>query len=286
MEKSMNKVTILTDSTAYLPEETISDLAVEVLPLTLTWDGVSYRDGIDIKPDEFYARMRTSSTLPVTSQVNTATYSDYFEKLLAKGDSVLVLPISSGISGSVLSAFAAKENFPGAPIEVVDTKLVSMALGFQVLAAARLAKEGASLEECKEVAIKAYDHIGVYFVVDTLKYLYAGGRIGGAQRLMGTALNIKPVLMIKDGKIDAVRSVVSTRKAISAMFELVEQGIDGRDPVHISVFHAGVPEVAKEILKRTEEHFHPVENILSHVSPVIGSHVGPGTVSIAYMAGM
>jgi DegV family protein with EDD domain len=126
----------------------------------------------------------------------------------------------------------------------------------------------------------------VYFVVDTLKYLYAGGRIGGAQRLMGTALNIKPVLMIKDGKIDAVRSVVSKRKAISAMFELVEKGIDGRTPVHISVFHAGVPEVAAEILERAEEHFHPVENILSHVSPVIGSHVGPGTVSIAYMAGM
>jgi len=95
----------------------------------------------------------------------------------------------------------------------MDTLLVSMALGFQVLAAARASKEGASLEECKRIAMEAYNHIGVYFVVDTLKYLHAGGRIGGAQRLLGTALNIKPILMIKDGKIDAVKSVITMRKA-------------------------------------------------------------------------
>jgi DegV family protein with EDD domain len=283
---SMKNVTILTDSTAYLPNETIADLPVEVLPLTLTWDGVSYRDGVDILPDEFYTRMRTSSTLPVTSQVNVNTFNEVFKKLLDAGRSVLVLPISSGISGTVHSALSAKENFPGAPIEVMDTLLVSMALGFQVLAAARASKEGASLEECKRIAMEAYNHIGVYFVVDTLKYLHAGGRIGGAQRLLGTALNIKPILMIKQGKIDAVKSVVTMRKAITTMMDLVEEGIAGQNPVHISVFHAGVNDAAVEIMKHTTQRFHPHESILSHVSPVVGSHVGPGTVSIAYMAGM
>lgn len=282
----MNKVTIVTDSSANLPKETIADLPVEVVPLTLTWDGVTYRDGVDIFPDEFYARLRTSSTLPVTSQTNVATYSQMFTKLLGEGSSVLVLPISSGISGSVFSAIQAKEEFPGAPIEILDTQLVSMALSFQVLTAARAANEGASLEECKALAEEAYKHIGVYFVVDTLKYLHAGGRIGGAERFFGTALNIKPILMIDKGKIDAVKSVISKRKAIDAMIDLVEEGINGRTPVRISVFHAGVHDVAVEIMERANKRFNPVESILSHVSPVIGSHVGPGTVSIAYMAGM
>ena len=282
----MNKVTIVTDSTANLPKETIADLPVEVVPLTLTWDGVTYRDGVDIFPDEFYARLRTSSTMPVTSQTNVATYSQMFTKLLGQGSSILVLPISSGISGSVFSAIQAKEEFPGAPIEILDTQLVSMALSFQVLTAARAAKEGASLEECKALALEAYNHIGVYFVVDTLKYLHAGGRIGGAKRFFGTALNIKPILMIDKGKIDAVKSVISKRKAIDAMIDLVEEGINGRTPVRISVFHAGAHDVAVEIMERTTKRFNPVESILSHVSPAVGSHVGPGTVSIAYMAGM
>lgn len=282
----MNKVTILTDSSAYLPKDVIADLPVTSVPLTLTWDGVTYRDGIDIQPDEFYERMRNSTTLPVTSQVSVNEYKVAFEKILESGSSVLNLGISSGISGSINAAIQAKTYFKDAPIEVMDTKLVSMALGFQVLAAARAARDGASLEECKRIAREAYDHIGVYFVVDTLKYLHAGGRIGGAKRFLGTALKIKPILMIDDGKIEAAKSVFTMHKAIEAMVDLVEKGIDGRKPVHISVFHAGIPDQARQLLDRCTRQFNAEESILSCVSPVIGSHVGPGTISIAYMAGM
>jgi len=282
----MSKVTIITDSSASIPQELIADLPVEWVPLTLTWDGETYRDGIDIQPEEFYARMRTSSSLPVTSQVNAGAYIDVYKKLLDQGSSILVLPISSGISGTLFSAIQAKERFPGAPIEILDTRLVSMALAFQVLTVARAAKQGASLDECKRLAEEAYSHIGVYFVVDTLKYLHKGGRIGGAKRLMGTALKIKPILMIKDGKIDAAKSVISMRKAVSSMVDLIDEGIAGRTPVRISVFHAGVQDQAVELLDRVNKRFNPVESILSTVSPAIGSHVGPGTISIAYMAGM
>ena len=214
------------------------------------------------------------------------TFSTVYEKILAEGDSILTLPISSGISGTINSAIQAKELFKGAPIEILETKLVSMALSFQVLAAARAARDGATLEECKQIAIKAYDHIGVYFVVDTLKYLHAGGRIGGGKRFMGTALNIKPILEIRDGKIEAVKSVISINKAVDAMIELVETAVDGRSPVRISVFHALAEQKAIALLDRTVKHFNAVEGILSHVSPVVGCHVGPGTLSIAYMAGM
>lgn len=282
----MNKVVILTDSTAYIPQEYVDTLPIKVIPLSVIWDGKTYRDGIDIKPEEFYARLAKSNTLPTTSQTSVSAYQGEFRKLLDEGYQVLTLPISSGISGSVFSAFQAKESFKNDPVEVIDTKLVSMALAFQVLTAARAAKEGASLQECKELAIKAYDHIGVYFTVETLKYLHMGGRIGGAKHLFGTALRIKPILAIRDGKIDAVKSVISFSKAVEAMVDLVKRDIDGKTPVRISVFHTDVPDLAQSLLDRLTKELNPVDSILSYVSPVIGSHVGPGTISIAYMAGM
>lgn len=282
----MKKVAIVTDSTAYLPQELLDSLGITVVTLSVNWDGETYRDGIDIKPDEFYARLAKSETLPTTSQSTVHDYSEVYKKLLAEDKEILVLPISSGISGSINSAIQAKELYKDAPIEVIDTKLVSMALGFMVLAAARAAADGASLQECKQIAIEAYSHIGVYFVVDTLKYLHAGGRIGGAKRFVGTALRIKPVLEIRDGKIEAVKSVISMSKAVAAMVELVEKDIAGRTPVRISVFHALAENEARELLEYTVKKFNAEEGILSYVSPVVGSHVGPGTLSIAYMAGM
>lgn len=282
----MNKVVILTDSTAYLPQEYVDSLPIEVIPLSVVWDGKSYRDGIDMSPQEFYTRLEKSDTLPTTSQVSVNAYQDKFKELLAKGCQVLSMGISSGISGSVFSAFQAKESFKNDPVEVIDTKLVSMALGFQVLSAARAAKEGASLAECKQIALKAYDTIGVYFTVDTLKYLHAGGRIGGAQRLFGTALKIKPILAIRDGKIDAVKSVISSSKAIEAMIDLVKRDVADKKPLRISVFHANIPEQAQALQDRLVKEMGVEEAILSWVSPVVGSHVGPGTISIAYQAGM
>lgn len=282
----MKKVAIVTDSTAYLPSNYVEEFGVTVVPLTLQWDGASYRDGVDILPDEFYTRLSDSKTLPTTSQATVNDFTQVYKKLMDEGFDILTLPISSGISGTYDSAIQAKAQLGEVPIEIIDTRLVSMALSFQVLAAARAAKDGASLEECKQIALKAYDHIGVYFVVDTLKYLHAGGRIGGGKRFMGTALNIKPILEIRDGKIEAVKSVISINKALEAMVEMVEKDIDQRKPVRVSVFHALAAEKAQELLKTTAARLHADEAILSYVSPVIGCHVGPGTLSIAYMAGM
>lgn len=282
----MKKVAIVTDSTAYIPQQYVDEFGISVVPLTYTWDGVTYRDGIDMTPDEFYTRLSTSATLPVTSQATVNDFSTVYQKLIDEDYAILTLPISSGISGTINSAIQAKALFAGAPIEILETKLVSMPLAFQVLTAARAARDGASLEECKQLAIKAFDHIGVYFVVDSLKYLHAGGRIGGGKRFLGTALNIKPILELRDGKIEAVKSVISVNKAIEAMIQLVEEDINGRTPVHISVFHALAEEKAVALLDRVVKQFNAVEGILSYVSPVVGCHVGPGTISIAYMAGL
>jgi len=281
----MSQVRILTDSSAYLPQAYVDQYNVHVLPLTLTLDGKEYRDGVDIKAGEYYNLLVNTDSLPKTSQVTASAFAGKFRQLLDEGYDILALLISSGLSGTRESALQALEGFPGAPIEIPETRLVSMALSFQVLAAARAAEQGASLAECKAVALDAYEKIGVYFTVENLKYLAAGGRINTAKRLLGTALNLKPLLKIHDGKIEPVESVITTRKAIERMVQLVERDIAGKSPVRISVFHAAVPDAAQALLDRLVVQFNAVEGILSEVSPVIGSHVGPGTISIAYMAG-
>jgi DegV family protein with EDD domain len=144
---------------------------------------------------------------------------------------------------------------------------------------------GANLTECKQTAQQAYGHIGVFFTVDTLKYLAAGGRINSAKRLLGAALDIKPILEIRDGKIELVNSVRTRNKAIDRMLQMVEKEIGGRSPVRISVFHALAPETAEELLETARLRFSPIEYFLSEISPVVGSHVGPSTVAIAYHAG-
>jgi DegV family protein with EDD domain len=193
--------------------------------------------------------------------------------------------ISSGISGTLESALQAKEGFAGAPVEVMDSQLVSMALGFMAITVARAAKDGASLTECKALAEAVFPKIGVYFTVDTLKYLNKGGRINTASRLLGSALNLKPIMEIRGGKIELVESVISRKKAIRRMLELVEKGIDGREPVRLAPFHAAADEDCESMTAVAVERFNPVETIPSFVSPVVGAHTGPGTLSLAYMAG-
>jgi DegV family protein with EDD domain len=281
----MKKVAIVTDSTTYLPQSIIDGLGIHVVPLTLHWDDESYRDGVDIQAEAFYERLSQSDTIPTTSQTPVEVFDRLFRELLEKDYAVFSMLISSGISGTVESALQAKKNFPGAPLEVMDSKFVSMALGFLVLEVARAAKDSASLEECVALANETYPKIGVYFTVDTLKYLNKGGRINTAKRLLGAALDIKPIMEIRDGKIELVESVRSRKKSLNRMLELAEREMAGREPVRISTFHAAAEEDCQLLMDKAVARFSPVETITTYVSPVIGSHTGPGTVSIAFMAG-
>jgi len=275
----------VTDSSAYLPQEFVDALGIHVLPLTLHWDGETYFDGVDIKAEEFYTRLAGSKTIPTTSQVSVSNFNNLFQELLAQDYAVLAMLISSGISGTVDSALQAQSNFPGEPIEILDSQLVSMALSFMVLTVARAAQDGASLEECLTLAKAVYPKIGVFFTVDTLEYLNKGGRINTAKRLLGSALNLKPIMEIRDGKIELVESVRSRKKAVQRMLELVERDIAGRSPVRISTFHAAAADENQALMAEATQRFSAIEGITSFVSPVIGTHTGPGTLSIAYMAG-
>lgn len=282
----MSNVIVVTDSTAYIPHELLEKYNIHVVPQVLIWGDETFEDGVDIQPVEFYERLKTAKIMPSTSQVTPKSFIELWGKLLEEDSQILSILIPSALSGTVASAIQACENFPGAPIEIVESNMTAMALGFQVLAAAKAAKEGADMADCKRVAEEARQHTGVVFAVDTLEFLHRGGRIGGGRRFLGTALKIKPILELRDGHIEAIESVRTRKKSLSRIVELVDERIDGRVPVHLATLHANAEADANEILTMGKRAFNPIESILSEVSPVIGTHAGPGVVGLAFMAGM
>ena len=282
----MNKVAIVTDSTSYIPKEYLDQYPISVVPQVLIWGEQVYEDGVDISPSEFYTRLKGAKIMPSTSQVTPKSFHKVYSQLLEQECQVLAMLISEKLSGTIASAVQAQEAFPEAPIEIVNTYSTAMALGFQVLSVARAAKEGASLVECKALAEKARQHTGLVFAVDTLEYLHRGGRIGTASRFLGTALNIKPILELVDGRVEAVERVRTRQKSLERLLDLAEERIGDRQPVRLATLHAQAPEEAQMLLDMGLKRFNTVENIFSEVSPVVGNHTGPGTVGIAFMAGM
>lgn len=282
----MGKVKIITDSTSNLPKDIAKQYDISVIPLTINWDGKTYFDGIDIQPEEFYARLATSKTLPTTSQATIGQFVDVFKPLVNASQDVIYIGVSFAISATYNSAVQAAEMLGNPPnLIVMDSRLVSMALSLMVIEAARAAEQGATLAEVRQVAEDALPRIGVFFTVDTLEYLHKGGRINSAKRLLGSALNLKPLMEIRDGKIELVESVMSTKKATSRMLDLIEKAIAGRTPVRIAPFHAVAYDRMLAMEAIAIERFHPVEIFRSEVGPAIGTHTGPGTLAMAYMVG-
>ena len=281
----MSKVAIITDSTAYIPPELVSENQIIVVPQVLIWGDETFADGVDIQPSEFYSRLSTSKVMPSTSQVSPATFDKLFQTLLDQDYDILCVLIGNNLSGTIASAIQAKEIYPQEKIEITDSNTTAMALGFVALAAARAAKDGATLSDCKAIADRTCSQVGVVFAVDTLEFLHRGGRIGGAKKLLGTALKMKPILEVTGGRVEGIEQVRTRSKSLQRLIELVGTRIDGRSPVRLATLHANSPDDAKSILNQAASEFNAIESIFSEVSPVIGTHAGPGTVGLAFMAG-
>ena len=281
----MSKFAIVTDSTSYIPSEVTKKYGIMVAPQVLIWDNQTYRDGIDIQPTEFYSRLKTAKSMPSTSQVSPATMQEIFQGLVEKGTSVLGIFISSKLSGTLQSAIQAKDMMgsAGEKVTLVDSQSTAMGLGFQALAAARAAEAGASIEETAAIVSKAHEKTGVFFAVDTLEFLHRGGRIGGAQRFIGSALNLKPILAVKEGKVEGVERIRTKSKAHDRVLELVAEQVKGKSNIRLATLHANSADDAKNLLDRATAELSPVETLFTEVSPVVGTHAGPGTVGLAYM---
>jgi len=286
----MSKVMIVTDSTSNIPDELLNGNPITVLPLQVIWNGEILRDGIDIQAEEFYNRLAIEKNMPSTSQVTPEEFKQVYSNLSDEGYDILSIHISSKLSGTLDSAIQAKRAFKEASIELVDSLSTSMAMGFQVMSAARMAKMGGTLAECKAVAQAAIKHTGVYFALNTLEFLHRGGRIGGAAAFMGHVLNLKPLLELRDGRIEAVEKVRTLSKSIDRLLDLAEAKLDKeKGPVRLCAIHANALSEAEELLARAVKRIpaHLVSDaVISTVSPVLGTHTGPGALGLAYMSGM
>jgi len=281
----MSKIAFITDSTAYIPPELCEQYNITMLPQILIWGEETFRDGVDIQPDVFYQRLSTARVMPSSSQVSPADFQGAFQRLLDDGYEVLAVLISQKLSGTIASATQARARFPeDAPIEIVDSRTTAMAMGFQILHAARAAREGGlSLAEARALVEASRERTGVILTPETLEFLHRGGRIGGATRFLGTALKIKPILHVDGGRVEPLERVRTRKRAKRRIIEVVAERV-GDAPVHIAFLHANAAEEAAEMLQMAKEKLNIVEEIYAPVSPVIGAHVGPGTLAVAYMA--
>lgn len=277
-----SNVAVATDSTANIPDEFVDDLNIHVIPQCLNWEGETFLDGIDITPSEFYQRLGQAKELPTTSQPSAGEFHEFFGKLADENQAIIGVFISEHLSGTIDSALTAADMMPDFPIEIIDSQSASMGLGFLAMAVARALKEGSTYKEAAQLARELIPFTHAIFVVDTLEYLHRGGRIGGAQRLLGSLLSMKPLLHLEEGRIEPLARIRTKRKAIEKLLDVVAADTEGKGNLHASVIHAAAPEDAERFKQQVIERLDPVELIISELSPVVGTHTGPGLVGMGY----
>jgi DegV family protein with EDD domain len=273
---------IVTDSLSDITSGLAGELGISVVPVYVRFGEKVYRDRVEITTEEFYRRLTHEATLPTTTQPTPSDFAEVYNKLAKETNEILVVTLSSKLSGTYQSAVHAKEMVEGdVRIEVIDSQTVVMGLGVIVISVARAAQAGASLEEAVALVHGAMPRSHAIMSFDTLKYLAKGGRIGRAQGLLGSMLSVKPILTIKDGEISPVTRVRSRAAGIDYLYNFVA-GFPRIE--ELAVEHATTPDEAAALVERLgalypKEKIHP-----ANVSPVIGTYVGPHVLSVSVLA--
>lgn len=275
----MQKIAIVTDSTANLSAEMLAGNPVTVLPLKIIWNGVVLRDGVDISSADFYTRLVREKNMPTTSQVTAEEFRSAFDELAKSYDHIFVPLISSGISGTADSALSAAKDIQKVKVEVFDSHETAGSLALLVMAAARMVKEGKCFEDVARGTRDIEARMHTYFMVDTLKYLHKGGRIGGASRFLGTALDLKPILFMNKGKIDGYEKIRTRKKALARLLDIIVEKA-GNGACHVNIMHSDAKKLAEEARVALESRLKVVEMQVLELSPVVGAHTGPGTLGI------
>jgi DegV family protein with EDD domain len=269
------RLAVVTDSTAYLPSSAPSRYGIDVVPLTVVLEDRALEEGGGIDAGALAEALRERRAV-TTSRPSPAVFAERYRAAAEAGaEGVVSLHLSSEISGTYDAAVLAAREAP-VPVRVVDSGLVAMALGFCALEAARTADAGGSLDETVAAAEKRAEGISAYFYVDTLDYLRRGGRIGAAQKLLGSALAVKPLLQLADGRIELLEKVRTASKAIARLEEIVvERAGDAR--VDIAVHHLAAEERAGQLAEKLRDRVPGLRELhVSEVGAVIGAHTGPG----------
>jgi DegV family protein with EDD domain len=264
----------------------VAEHEIPVIPLSVHWEGETYLDGVTLDSETFYRWLRERDSFPTTSQPSPGAFIEFFKTVAEERqtDTLLGIFISSDMSGTLASAVQAKAQLPDLNIELVDSRSVSMGLGLQVVTAAKAARQGTALDELLALTHRVRARMEVIFAVDTLEYLHRGGRIGGAARLLGTALNLKPVLTIEDGQVMPLEKVRRRSKSLQRIVEIAEKRLAGRRPQALGVMQAEADKDAQKLVRWVQERMQPHHLYQSVLTPVVGTHGGPGTVGLAFYA--
>lgn len=281
-----NTVAIVTDSTCDLPADVVAKHQIHVVPQHILWGTESYLDGVDITSDVFYERLATAKETPQTSQPSVADFAEAYQtaREANNADSVLCITLSHNLSGTNNSAKQAVSQVEF-PVEVIDARTASQPLGFVVLSAAEARDEGATLAEIVKVARDTVGKVQIYFTVGDLEFLHRGGRVGGAKRLIGDALKIKPILSVKAGMIAPKESVRTRRRVIKRLIDLVAEDQQGKIIKRLGVVHGDAQEEAEELISILKPRFNVEKVYLNTCCSAVGTHVGPGVIGVAYQLG-
>ena len=282
----MKMIKIVTDSTSSLPPTLAEEHGIHVMPVYVIFGEQSFQDGVDLTAEQFYHLLRESKKLPTTAQPSVMDFVQVYTRLARQAEAIVSIHLSHEMSATLDSALAAARELPQMPIHVIDSRSVSMGLGFMALAAARAAAEGKSVAEVVRTAEDLIPRMKVIFTVDTLEYLHRGGRIGGAAALLGSALSIKPVLYVKDGRVEALEKARTRKRAKGRVLSIMEEWIGSASVVHASVLHAAAPEEAQALADQVASRFHCAELHTAEAGPIIGTHAGPGTLGVAFYTEM
>ncbi|MSP12172.1 MAG: DegV family protein [Chloroflexi bacterium] len=278
---------IVTDSSSSLPASLAKQHDITIVPQYVLFGQKLYRDEIDLSPSQFYTMLRESNLHPSTTQPSPGDFRQAYQPLVEAGHEIISLHIPSSLSGTYNSAMTALKDMADGgtiapPIHVIDTAWTSLALGMMALEAARLAQANKSAPEILRQMKKMDEKLHIFFVVDTLEYLQRGGRIGGAQAILGTLLKIKPILALEHGRVEAKERIRTKAAALQRMNEMVGERVSPGDRLHVGVLHAQAPEEAAQTEKYIRQRFNCVEVLTNELGPVIGAHAGPGTIGIAF----
>ncbi|NMH72979.1 DegV family protein [Bacillus sp. RO2] len=279
----MTNVKIVTDSTVDIDQSLIEELNIEIVPLSITIDGESYIDRFGIKPDEFMDKMKHSTELPKSSQPAVGSFVDVYNRLGEDGSKILSIHMTGGMSGTVGSAESAA-NISESDVTVVDSRFISFALSFQVVAAAKMANEGKALQEIINKLNDIRSNTDLYIMVDTLDNLVKGGRIGRGKALIGSLLNIKPIASLADGVYTPVTKARSHSQVIKYYTKQFKEDIAGKMVKGVGIAHAGSLKQA-QALKDALYEVSGFEDIqIAYTTPVISTHTGPGALALMYYA--
>ena len=276
------RISLITDSTCDIPAEWREQYELTVIPMTLIFGDSEYLDGVDMTAEEFYERLPNEEHHPTTSQPAPAIFLDAYKRLVAEGaEEIVAIVISSEMSGTYASAVQAAKGFE-VPVHVVDSRSNSMALGWQVIAATRAREEGGGSKEMLAAADKARETMTYFVALDTIEYLARGGRIGTAVKFLDSLLKIKPLIYVnhKTGTVAPALPARSRKLVLKSLYKSFFKQMDISRPMHLTVLHNNAEEDAREIMRRIQEEFNPVELNLTIVSPVLGAHTGPRAVAI------